>query len=569
MTATMSLTPGALVGGHYVVGALINRGGFGAVYRGVDTSEGNRPCAIKETYDVTPAARRQALMEAAVLFTIDSDHLPKVYDAFEDNGRFYLVMQLIEGQNLLEIMRQRGAPCSEQETLGWLLPIAEVLHELHSRRPAIMHRDIKPGNIIISPAQSAVLVDFGLTKLYDPNVDTQTSVRAVSEGFSPIEQYLGKTSPQSDIYSLAATMYYLLTGYVAPAAMQRSVRETLIPPRQLNPRISPHVEQALMTALAQNANNRYDSMRDFIAALQPFQSPQQQLRLAQLPQPSAAPQPTFNDADRTFAGSRIDSFSSAAQSPVQADQPRSITSTTPALPVSSIAQPPSQAPQSPPLPRSWSARQEPGKRTNAPGAPVYPVLPPRPKVAQPAPVGPTYKSLPNPINQGCLWGMLQGILSALLVLSTIATTSLKNPGTVYVAIVMGLFFYVVAGFFTTHKGGIALRGIWAGLWGGISSTAVFWTVFVIGLIIKLEPFLKQNASNSSPVNQANDFWQKFGIDIKQVTSLLFNHSTTQQNNNSPIVYLAVGLICAMTAGLLGGILGAARLRARMRKKGYI
>src|SRR5437660_10350937 len=123
MTNILPLAPGTLIGGHYIIGALLNTGGFGAVYRGIDTSEGHRPCAIKETYDVTPAARRQALMEAAILFTINSSHLPQVYDAFEDNGRFYLVMQLIEGQNLLEISHQRTVRCSEQEVLHWLLPI--------------------------------------------------------------------------------------------------------------------------------------------------------------------------------------------------------------------------------------------------------------------------------------------------------------------------------------------------------------------------------------------------------------------------------------------------------------
>jgi serine/threonine protein kinase len=107
MSLPLSLVQGTRIGGHYIVGPLINRGGFGAIYRGVDTSEGNRPCAIKETYDVTPAARRQALMEAGILFTVKSKHLPAVYDAFETGGRFYLVMQLIEGQNLLQLLRSR------------------------------------------------------------------------------------------------------------------------------------------------------------------------------------------------------------------------------------------------------------------------------------------------------------------------------------------------------------------------------------------------------------------------------------------------------------------------------
>src|SRR5207247_9227818 len=113
------LDPQRNIGGHYIIDALINRGGFGAVYRGIDTSEGDRPCAIKETYDVTPTARRRALMEAAVLFTVKSKHLPRVYDAFESNARFYLVMQLIEGPTLQQLLKQPRSPCSEQEVLTW------------------------------------------------------------------------------------------------------------------------------------------------------------------------------------------------------------------------------------------------------------------------------------------------------------------------------------------------------------------------------------------------------------------------------------------------------------------
>ena len=145
------LDTGTTIGGHYIIDGLINRGGFGAVYRGIDSSEGNRLCAIKETYDVTPAARRRALMEAAVLFTVKSKHLPRVYDAFEADGRFYLVVQLIEGKTLQQLLRLQGRPCSEQDVVNWLIPTMHVLNELHSRNPAVIHRDIKPGNIILTP----------------------------------------------------------------------------------------------------------------------------------------------------------------------------------------------------------------------------------------------------------------------------------------------------------------------------------------------------------------------------------------------------------------------------------
>src|SRR2546421_6106963 len=268
MAAALPLDPGTSIGGHYIIDVLINRGGFGAVYRGIDTSEGNQPCAIKETYDVTPSARRQALMEAAVLFTIKSRHLPQVYDAFEANGRFYLVMQLIEGETLLQLVKRRGRPCSEQEVLNWLLPVMAVLQELHSRNPAVMHRDIKPGNIILTPNQTAVLVDFGLTKLYDPNSDTQTIVRAVSGGYSPIEQYVGKTNPQSDIYAMAATMYFLLTLKLTPESVNRSYRDELIAPRLLNPMLSPNLERVLLKAMSVDADQRYRSMDEFAQALQ-------------------------------------------------------------------------------------------------------------------------------------------------------------------------------------------------------------------------------------------------------------------------------------------------------------
>lgn len=548
MSNTLTLMPGTTVGGHYSIGALINRGGFGAVYRGIDTSEGNRPCAIKETYDVTPAARRQALIEAAVLFTVKSKHLPRVYDAFEDTGRFYLVMQLIEGQDLLEISRQRSQPCSEQEVLGWLIPVMEVLDELHSRNPAIMHRDIKPGNIIIAPDQTSVLVDFGLTKLYDPGVDTQSNVRAVSEGFSPIEQYIGKTSPQSDIYSLAATMYFLLTGYTPLASIQRSVHDDLIPPRRLNPQLSPPTEAAILKAMALHADFRYPTMREFMRALrgQP-QVPQQLL------QPYQPAQSAFNGyADQTISDSSV--FGAALLSPIQIPS-------TPALPRQS-----SQSSQ--PQPGRQQSRQKPG----IPPAQVYPILPARPQqrprpiapgpgAAMPMPLPPTYMPLPGAYNQGCLWGVLQGILSALLVLT------MKNQSSFYVAISMGLLFYVLAGFMTARKGGSSLRGIWAGFWAGVSSSLVFWAILLVGLFVLVGQYLQKHPNLVPPGHQP-DLGAVLGLVFKQVLPVLANRPTTTQGNNPIVTLLIAGLICAVASGLLGGILGGFRFRARMRRKGY-
>jgi len=522
MIDSQPLASGTLLGGHYVIEALISRGGFGAVYRGIGTSEGNRPCAIKETYDVTPSARRQALMEAAVLFTVKSEHLPQVYDAFESNGRFYLVMQLIEGQTLLQLLKHRGRPCSEREALAWLLPIMHILHELHSRNPAVIHRDIKPGNIIVTPDQIAVLVDFGLTKLYDPNNNTQTMVRAVSEGFSPIEQYVGKTSPRSDIYAMAATLYFLLTQRVPPAAINRSVRDELVAPRLLNPLLSPDTERVVLKALAVDADQRYRTMNDFAQALQN-------------PGFTAYGDPTISDSSISAAYAQTQGAISQAQS-----------------------QPPGMNGWSVPRPTLAPA---PARQVAQPSAPEYPVLPARP-VAVPQPgVTQSYQPLPSPFSQGCLWGLLQGVLAALMVLL------LKKEVYFYLGILEGFLFYLLAGFLTTRKGGKSSRGAWAGFWSGVTSTIVFWIAVALGFAVLVTQHIEADAAaarrlgrNLTP-NELNHVLQVVG-------SAFPIHPPAQSPGTNVLVLLVGGLLCAIGFGWLGGILGKSRYRAKMQRRRY-
>jgi serine/threonine protein kinase len=523
MTDSMPLDPEISIGGHYIIDALISRGGFGAVYRGIDTSEGDRPCAIKETYDVTPAARRRALMEAAVLFTVKSKHLPRVYDAFESNGRFYLVMQLIEGQTLQQLLKQRRSPCSEQEVLTWLLPIMHVLHELHSRNPAVIHRDIKPGNIILTPDQTAVLVDFGLTKLYDPNSDTQTMVRAVSGGYSPVEQYVGKTSQQSDIYAMAATMYFLLTLKVPPASVNRSYRDELVAPRLLNPLLSPNIEHALLKALSVDADQRYSSMDEFAQALQ---------------------NPPFTaHADPTIANSGTGipyAYTQGAISQVQ-------------------SQPPGIDRQNVPRPTPAPA---PAYQYVSPQPSAYPVLPASPVTVPPARVTQDYRPLPSPISQGCLWGLLQGLLAALIILI------LKKDVYFYVAIVEGFLFFMLAGFLTTRKGGKLSRGAWAGFWAGIVSTVVFWVVAAVGFAVLVSQRIavdtaaaQRNGSYLNPDTELN-------YALRVVGSTLPIHPAPPSSGTNVAIFLIGGLLCAIGFGLLGGVLGRSRFRAKMQKRRY-
>ena len=535
MIDKLSLMPGTVIQGHYIVQALLNEGGFGSVYRSIDTGDSNRPCAIKETYDVTPAARRRALTEVAILSNIHSPHLPQVYEAFEYQGRFYLVMQLIEGRNLLDMSKMRGQPFSEQDILRWLLPVMDVLQELHSRTPAVIHRDIKPNNIILTPDERAVLVDFGLTRLYDPASTTNTMVRAVSEGFSPVEQYVGKTTPQSDIYSMAATIYFLLTMTVPPEAMERAMHDELIAPHVFNARVSPHTEAILLRALAVNASQRFASMREFAAAFR-----------QSFPVSYA---PVFNPDLAQAAGASTervilpDPAVSAPATPPFNFQP--------ARPFS-----PAQVPLVP-VPSGQMMRPPAGNGQGV-GSPAYPVLPPRPRVMPPPqmPVAnrPRSKPLAGAYNQGCLWGLAQGVCAALLVLS------MKNSAdpNVLLAVVEGFFFYFLAGLLTTRRGGSSLRGIWAGFWSGIFSTIVFWAAFLVGLVVQMIQVYKQG--------QTLDVAAYMGFRFQQVVSALANQQNIQQfgsaNVRGVFTYLIAGLVIAMALGLGGGLVGSMWARRR-------
>ncbi len=536
-------------------------------------------------------------MEASVLFTIRSPHLPEVYDALEANGRFYLVMQLIEGQNLLQLLRSRvpggivgerepyqraNGPCSEQEILNWLLPIMDVLQELHSRKPPIMHRDIKPGNIILTPGQTAVLVDFGLTKLYDPLQNTQTLGRAVSEGFSPVEQYTGKTSPQSDIYSLAATMYLLLTDRLPPMAVHRSMRDTLIPPRQLNPTLSPKMEQALLKALAVNAGDRFQSMADFARALREptfnaytdqtiVGAPviNTQARMPTVQQQSAPPPPPYQSAPTNYP------YTSAPPQPMPSARP------TPALPgyqpvpAQSSGQNWQNAGAAPGAQQGKGKNKNTagavpavpgkGKRKGTPSAPAYSPLPPGGAYPYQSPGGNMMmppqamqhaRPLPGTFGTGCLWGLLQGVLAALLILYT------RKDVDFYLATLLGFLFYIIAGYRATRRGGLFLRGGGAGFWAGISSTIVFWLALGVGLAIHFSQRLQTISAGSLYMRQhpnaaAQLAWR--GVQPAWPALTLLPRQTASAN---VLALLIGGMLIAWIMGLVGGLLGSTRHRAR-------
>jgi serine/threonine protein kinase len=257
---------------RYRIIETVGRGGMGSIYRAEDLRLSGRYCAIKEvqfdqnsTDEQQKQAREQFHREASVLARLDHPNLPKVSDYFEDLGRDFLVMDFVPGTDLrqkIEQVRGRGEFLPERIVLDWASQICDALSYLHSQEPPVLHRDVKPANIKLTPEGVIKLVDFGLVKLMVPD-DARTITVLQGRGtalYTPLEQYggdTGHTDPRSDIYSLGATLYHLLTNKAPAEAKARFLRPAeLTPPRAINPSISPRVEQAILWAMAMHPDDR-------------------------------------------------------------------------------------------------------------------------------------------------------------------------------------------------------------------------------------------------------------------------------------------------------------------------
>ncbi len=264
------LNPGQLVGNRYRIEQPLGQGGYASVYKARDTKNQNRVCAIKENAQNDPDSRKQFKQEADIRKRLPRhDNVVEVFDYWEAaNGQQYIVMEFILGENLDDKVKQHGV-LTEAQTIAWMSQICDGLGLLHSYN--IIHRDVKPANILTTLTGRAVLVDLGIAKLYDPNRPTTKGARGVTPGFSPYEQYgYGRTDPRSDVYALGATIYFCLTRVVPPEATQRNDPSQPVPlkrPRQHNPKISLELEQLIVKALAIPANDRYQSVLEMQAAL--------------------------------------------------------------------------------------------------------------------------------------------------------------------------------------------------------------------------------------------------------------------------------------------------------------
>ncbi len=206
--------------GRYLILETVGKGGMGAVYKALDLQLSRRIVAIKEMSQsgLSSPDLQTAIVafthEAEILARLKHQSLPHIYEQFEDSERRYLVMEFIEGETLehrIEVLQARGKRLPVNAILAIARGLCNVLDYLHTQRPAIVFRDLKPANIMLNTRDELFLIDFGIARLFTPGHGKDTMALG-SQGYAPPEQYRRATSPRSDIYSLGATLHHLLTG---------------------------------------------------------------------------------------------------------------------------------------------------------------------------------------------------------------------------------------------------------------------------------------------------------------------------------------------------------------------
>ncbi|MBD1823288.1 serine/threonine protein kinase [Cyanobacteria bacterium FACHB-DQ100] len=265
-----SLVGTTLSNGKYTLQAIIGQGGFGVTYKAIHHFL-HQTVVIKTLNESLRFERnfadfeRKFQDEARRLALCVHPNIVRVSDFFIESDRSYMVMDYIPGKTLEEIVFP-NRPLSEAIAIHYIRQIGSALQVVH--RNGLLHRDIKPENIIIREGtQEAILIDFGIAREFTPN-STQTHTQMMSVGYAPIEQYFAqqKRSPASDVYGLAATLYALVTATVPIAAILRD-HERMPEPRELQPSVSPGVNQAILRGMAMNAAMRSASVEEWLSLL--------------------------------------------------------------------------------------------------------------------------------------------------------------------------------------------------------------------------------------------------------------------------------------------------------------
>ncbi len=272
------LDPGSVLNSRYEIVRRIGGGGMGAVYLARDRNLGDAPRAVKEMVEahLDPAQHEKAIgdfkRESLLLTALEHPSIPTIYDYFYDEplGRFYLVMKFISGGDLSSRLRSApGGRVDERTVADWGMQAADVLEYLHSRPKPIIYRDLKPANLMIDGNTGRImLIDFGIARWVKQEEKGVTAVGTM--GYAPPELFGGRVEPRSDVYSLGATLFHLLTGSdpqdnpLLIFDFQKNPR-----PRQIAPSLSTEMEQILMRAVEYKPEDRFASagaMRDALAS---------------------------------------------------------------------------------------------------------------------------------------------------------------------------------------------------------------------------------------------------------------------------------------------------------------
>jgi tRNA A-37 threonylcarbamoyl transferase component Bud32 len=275
--AASQLDPGTVLYGRYEIVKRIGGGGMGAVYYAKDKNLGDQPRAVKEMIQshLDESQQEKAVAdfkrESMLLASLEHPSIPTIYDYFYDEtaSRFYLVMKYISGGDCLARLRNApGSRIDELTVADWGAQAADVLDYLHNRRPPIIYRDLKPANLMIDGNTGRVmLIDFGIARWVAPQEKGVTAVGTM--GYAPPELFSGKAEPRTDIYSLGATMFHLLTGSDPqdnPLLIFDFAKNPT--PRQINPALSNEMEWILMRSVEYEPERRFRSaaeMRDALA----------------------------------------------------------------------------------------------------------------------------------------------------------------------------------------------------------------------------------------------------------------------------------------------------------------
>lgn len=270
------LTPDTILQGRYRIIRQLGQGGMGAVYEATDQRL-DATVALKETLFADERLRKQFEREARLLARLHHPALPRVSDHFSEGDGQFLVMQFIPGDDLSEMMTRKRGPFPADQALTWADQLLDALDYLHTQDPQIVHRDIKPQNLKLTTRGQIILLDFGLAKGQGgeiSRVTTAASIFGYTPNYAPLEQIQGLgTDSRSDLYSLAATIYHLMTGVKPPDALTRAAAlvngqpDPLAPASQVDSAITPEVDHVLAKAMAQNREQRYASASEMRKAL--------------------------------------------------------------------------------------------------------------------------------------------------------------------------------------------------------------------------------------------------------------------------------------------------------------